>query len=73
SRIVPVLPPGSTVTDPRSPAMYIVTEWGMVNLAGRSTWERAEMLISIAHPDFREDLIRHAEKMNIWRRTNKIG
>lgn len=72
SRVVPVLPSGSIVTDPRSQAMYIVTEWGMVNLAGRSTWERAEMIISIAHPDFRDDLIRHAGKMNIWRRSNRI-
>jgi acyl-CoA hydrolase len=38
----------------------------MVNLKGKSTWERAEALISIAHPDFREELIREAEKMNIW-------
>ncbi len=72
SRVVPVLPSASVVTDPRSQAMYFVTEWGMVNLAGRSTWERAEMIISIAHPGFRDDLIREAEKMNIWRRTNKI-
>jgi acyl-CoA hydrolase len=43
----------------------------MVNLKGLSTWERAEKLISIAHPDFREELIQEAEKMHIWRRTNK--
>lgn len=72
SRVVPTLPLGGIVTDPRSQAMYIVTEWGMVNFAGRSTWERAEMIISIAHPDFRDDLIHEAENMNIWRRSNRI-
>ncbi|HHY12820.1 MAG TPA: butyryl-CoA:acetate CoA-transferase [Firmicutes bacterium] len=72
SRVVPTLPEGGIVTDPRSQAMYIVTEWGMVNLAGRSTWERAEMIISIAHPDFRDGLIRQAGRMNIWRRSNRI-
>ena len=50
----------------------MVTEFGAVNLKGKSTWQRAEMLISIAHPDFREDLIREAEKMGIWRNTRKI-
>ena len=49
----------------------MVTEYGCVNLVGRTTWERSEMLISIAHPDFREDLIREAEIMKIWRRSNK--
>ena len=71
SRIVPTLTPGSIATDPRSCVQYIVTEYGMVNLKGLSTWERAEALISIAHPDFREELIAEAEKMHIWRRTNK--
>ena len=72
SRVVPTLPPGGIVSDPRSQAMYLVTEWGIVNLAGRSTWERAELVISIAHPDFRDDLVRDAQAMNIWRQSNKI-
>ena len=71
SRIVPTLTPGSICTDPRSCVHYIVTEYGMVNLKGLSTWARAEALISIAHPDFREQLIQDAEKMHIWRRSNK--
>ena len=71
SRIVPTLTNGSIVTDPRSCGHYIVTEYGMVNLKGLSTWERAEQLIGIAHPDFREQLIQDAEKMHIWRRSNK--
>ena len=54
-----------------SRAKRLVTEYGAVNLAGRSTWERAEMLVSIAHPDFRDDLIRSAEQQKIWRRSNK--
>lgn len=70
SRILPHFN-GDIVTDPRSQAYYIVTEYGAVNLAGRSTWERAERLISIAHPDFREDLISAANKQNIWRRSNR--
>lgn len=70
SRIVPTFN-GDIVTDPRSQAYFVVTEYGVVNLAGRSTWERAEMLISIAHPDFREGLIAAAEKQKIWRRSSK--
>lgn len=71
SRIVPTLAAGEVVTDPRTQVHYLVTEWGMVNLAGRSTWERAELIISIAHPAFRDELIREAGKMNIWRYKNK--
>lgn len=70
SRILPHFG-GDIVTDPRSQAYYIVTEYGAVNLVGRSTWERAELLISIAHPDFRENLIASAEHQKIWRRSNK--
>ena len=71
SRIVPTLTPGSIATDPRTCVQYIVTEYGMVNLKGLSVWERAEQLIGIAHPDFRQQLIADAEKMGIWRRTNR--
>ena len=70
SRILPHFN-GDIVTDPRSQAYYIVTEYGAVNLAGRSTWERAELLVSIAHPDFREELIAAAEKQKIWRKSNR--
>ena len=71
SRINPLLSPGDIVTDPRSLAYYIVTEYGGVNLVGCSTWERAEKLISIAHPMFRDELIANAEKQGIWIRSNK--
>ncbi|WP_329887949.1 butyryl-CoA:acetate CoA-transferase [Pseudoramibacter faecis] len=71
SRIKPTLTEGSIVTDTRSNSMYIVTEYGMAYLKGATTWERAEALIAIADPDFREELIADAEKMGIWRQSNK--
>lgn len=70
SRIRPTLANGSIVTATRACAQYVVTEHGLVNLKGLSSWQRAEALISIAHPAFREDLIKEAEKMGIWRRSN---
>jgi len=60
SRIVLGLDPGTVVTTPRSDIMYIVTEYGIVNLKGKSTSERALALISIAHPDDRELLHKQA-------------
>ncbi len=71
SRILPTLNPGSIVTDTRANTHYLVTEYGIVNVKGLSTWQKAEAIISIAHPDFRDELIAQAEKMNIWRRSNK--
>ena len=71
SRIVPTLTPGSIATDPRTCVQYLVTEYGMVNLKGMNVWQRAEKIISIAHPQFREELIRDAEKMGIWRKSNR--
>ncbi len=71
SRIRPTLSNGSIVTDTRANTHYVVTEYGMVNVKGMSTWQKAEALISIAHPDFRDELIAEAEKMHIWRRSNK--
>jgi acyl-CoA hydrolase len=60
SRIVFNLTGGNIVTTPRSDMMYVVTEYGMVNLKGKSVAERALALIGIAHPDFREELERQA-------------
>ena len=71
SNIVPYFTGGDIITTPRAQTMYIVTEYGAVNLAGLTTWQRAEKLIGIAHPDFREDLIKAAEQQKIWRNSNK--
>lgn len=71
SRIRPTLANGSIVTDTRPQVHYLVTEYGMVNLKGSSAWERAEKIISVAHPDFRDELIKEAEAMHIWRKSNK--
>ena len=56
SRIVPVFEPGTTVTTTRTDVHYIVTEYGVANLRGKSLRERARLLINIAHPDFRDEL-----------------
>ena len=71
SRIRPTLENGSIITDTRANIHYLCTEYGCVNLKGLTSWEKAEALISVAHPDFREQLIAEAEKMHIWRRSNK--
>ncbi|MEI6343342.1 MAG: acetyl-CoA hydrolase/transferase C-terminal domain-containing protein [Verrucomicrobiota bacterium] len=62
SRIVAALEPGTVVTTPRTDVMYVATEWGVVNLKGKSVPERVRALISVAHPDFREELARRARE-----------
>ena len=59
------------VTDTRANTDYLVTEYGVARLKGLTAWERAEALINIAHPDFREQLIADAEKMGLWRKSSK--
>lgn len=71
SRIIPSLCEGSITTIPRQMVEYVVTEYGAVRLSGSPTWMRAEKMISIAHPDMRDSLIKEAEKYKIWRRSNK--
>jgi acyl-CoA hydrolase len=70
SRIVPMLASGSAITTPRASVDYIVTEYGLARLKGLPSWKRAEVLIGLAHPDFREELEKQARQMNIWRRSN---
>ena len=71
SNIIPHFSHGDIITTPRTQAPNIVTEYGIATLPGKSTWERAEALIAIAHPDFREELIRAAGEQKIWRRSNR--
>jgi len=63
SRIVPQLKSGTVVSIPRMDIHYLVTEYGSVNLKGKSTRDRALGVISLAHPDFRDQLLRAAEDM----------
>lgn len=60
SNIVPFIPGGSTVSAPRTMIQYVATEFGVARLSGLSLKERAEAMASIAHPDFREELLRYA-------------
>jgi len=62
SNIVPFIPGGSTVSAPRTMIQYVATEYGVVKLSGLSLRERAEAMISIAHPDFRAELTQYAEE-----------
>jgi acyl-CoA hydrolase len=69
SRIVARIDDCNIVTTPRSDVMYVVTEYGMVNLKGKSVPQRARALISIAHPDFREELERQAREYRLISRA----
>jgi len=69
SRIVPRLADFDIVTTPRTDVMYVVTEYGMTNLKGKSVPERARALINLAHPDFRDDLERSAREYGLLPRS----
>ncbi|MBE0591921.1 MAG: 4-hydroxybutyrate CoA-transferase [Gemmatimonadales bacterium] len=65
SRIVPYLKEGAGVVTSRADVHYVVTEHGAVNLFGKNLRERAELLISVAHPDFQDDLERAAKERKL--------
>jgi itaconate CoA-transferase len=65
SRIVPRLDPGAVITTPRMDTHYLATEHGIVDLKGKSTKDRALGIIELAHPDFRDDLLRAAQDMKL--------
>lgn len=71
SNIVPTFKAGTQATAVRSNTHYLATEQGIVNFKGLTTWQAAEALVSLAHPECREDLIKAAEDLGIWRNTNK--
>ena len=65
SRICDALPEGSGVVTTRADVHYVVTEYGVASLFGRSLKERAQELIAIAHPDFRDELTAAAQRRNL--------
>ena len=65
SKIKSILTPGAVVTTSKNDVDYIVTEYGVAHLRGRSLGERARQLIAIAHPDFRDELTFEAKKRGI--------
>lgn len=65
SKIVPRLKEGAAITTPRPDVHYLVTEYGAVNLKGKDTRQRALAIIDLAHPSFRDELIREADLMGI--------
>ena len=71
SKIVPMLKSGAGVVTTRADVRYVATEFGIVNLHGKSVRQRAELLISIAHPKFRKELEEYCEKMK-WTRAGEL-
>ena len=76
SKIVPVLTPGAGITTPRHLVHYVITEYGIVDLYGKSLQERAALLIEIAHPDHREELEKAAferfGKFFLYRKSRRM-
>jgi 4-hydroxybutyrate CoA-transferase len=64
SRIVPTLAPGTIVSTPRAFVDYVVTEYGIATMRGKNLRERAQALISVAHPDFRDQLQEEAKRLH---------
>ena len=62
SRIVPTLKPGAGVVTSRGDVHYVITEYGVAELFGKSIQERAKALINIAHPNFRDELTKYAKE-----------
>lgn len=63
SRVVPTLKPGAVVTTPRTEVHWVVSEYGAACLKGKSTRERAQAMIGLAHPQFREELTGAAREL----------
>ena len=63
SRIVPMLEPGSVVTAQRAFVDYVVTEYGIAELRGKTLKQRAAALVEICHPDFKPDLLKEAKRI----------
>ena len=66
SRIVPTLTPGTHITTSKNDINYVVTEFGIAQLRGKTAKQRAQALIGIAHPDFRGELREAARRMNLF-------
>ena len=66
SRIVPTLTPGTHATTSKNDVNYVVTEYGVAQLRGKSAKQRAQELIAIAHPDFRAQLREEANRMCVF-------
>ena len=62
SNILATIPGGSTISAPRTMIQYVATEYGIASLSGKTLRERAEAMASIAHPDFREELMKYAQE-----------
>ncbi len=65
SRVVSTLTPGAVVTTPRNEVHYVASEYGVANLKGKTTRHRAEAMISLAHPKFRDQLTHDAKKLHL--------
>lgn len=72
SRIVSTFPTGTCVTISRHLVDYIATEYGVCKMKAQNQWVRTEGIINLAHPQFRDELIKQAADAKIWTRSNKI-